>query len=178
MKSAAAEFVEEIVGLDRHTFPTLRALIRDPGRVARDARDPDRSPRPRPVRIYLLVSFLSLAFYAVAGRAFAGPPSPAPDVAPETFAMEFDLKGPNLLVGEDVLEAIEQAGGVDAWLAETGRLEGRPAWLRILATRALELRSEGRFEEVTTNFAQNKALVSLLLIPILAVLLALSLIHI
>lgn len=166
------ELLGELSGLDERTVPTLKALVRDPGVVAADA--VGGSVRyTRPVRLYLAVSFAAFAVYAMLGWMLGAQEPPRAQAAPEELALTLDLRGPDLLVGEAVLAEIAEAGGVEAWIAETGRLaSGNPA-TRLVARKALELRYEGRMEEVRSGFSQNRALVSLLAIPALSLLFAL-----
>lgn len=167
------ELLSELSGLDERTVPTLRALLRDPGEVAAEAQLGSRR-YTRPVRIYLGVSFIAFAMYAFLGWILGGSPPPPPQAAPDEVSLTLDLQGPNIRVGDDVLAEIAEAGGVEAWIAETGRVTSvNPAW-RVVGKKALQLRYEGRMEEVRWGFSQNRALVSLLVIPVLAVLLALG----
>jgi len=166
------ELLAELSGLDERTVPTLKALVRDPGAVAADAAR-GSAEYTRPVRLYLAVSFAAFAVYAVLGWMLGAQEPPRAQAAPDELALTLDLRGPDVLVGEAVLAEIAEAGGVDAWIAETGRLtSGNPATL-LVARKALELRYEGRMEEVRSGFSQNRALVSLLAIPALSLLFAL-----
>jgi hypothetical protein len=171
--SAAGEFFEEVVGLDRRVLRTLGMLFRDPAAIATDATNAGPSRYARPLRIYLVASFLSLVFFGVVGWVVSDPDRPEAPIPPDELSLSIDLNGPRIDAGEAVLQAIADAGGVDEWLAATGRLQGRALWFRIVATRALRLRYEARFEEVQSSFAQNEALISLLLIPVATLLFAL-----
>lgn len=161
------ELLAEISGLDGRTVPTLGTLLRDPGVVAAEAQR-GSARFTRPVRLYLAVSFAAFAAYAVLGWAFGTRPPPPAEVAPRELSLTLDLRGPDILVGEAVLAEIAEAGGVEAWIAETGRMTSGNPVTGLVARKALKLRYEGRMEEVRSGFSQNRALISLLVIPVLA----------
>jgi hypothetical protein len=167
------ELVREVVGLDERTLPSLIQLFRDPGRIAAAAASPSSQARfTRPVRLYLMVSFVAIAIYAFLGWALNPRPTVPQTVGPNEMSLELNLSGPNVLVGDSVLAAMEAAGGVDPWLAQEGRLDRQSPWMRFFLRRALHLKYEGRFDDVRSGFAQNKGLISLFLIPLLSVILS------
>lgn len=161
------EFANEAFGIDRTVLSTLGALLRDPGEIAAAASRPGPSRYARPLRLYMVVSFLTFLVYGGLAWITGTTSAEVSPVAPDELALQLDLQGPDMRVGSEIRAQIEAAGGVDPWLEETGRLEGRSPIMAFVARRGLILAMEDRVDDAVSSFADNRALISLLGIPLL-----------